>query len=242
MRYALISDIHSNLEAFEAVLEALSKEHVDRYLCLGDVVGYGADPKACIKLLRSISPEVTVAGNHDWAVVGLTDTSYFNEVAREAVEWTRGVIGEDEREFLKALPVTYEKERFTLVHGTLEEPAEFNYILNGYDALRTMKLSKTGACFVGHSHVAEAFYTDGEHVAHTTLPELRMEKGRKYVVNAGSAGQPRDSDPRAAFVIYDDEDGSVYTRRVPYDIKTAQDKIVKAGLPPWLAYRLAKGM
>ena len=242
MRYALISDIHSNLEAFEAVLDTLSKEQIDKYLCLGDVVGYGADPRPCIKLLRSVSPEVTIAGNHDWAVVGLTDITYFNEAAADAVEWTRGVIGEDEREFLKALPLIYETKRFTLVHGTLEEPAEFHYILSGYDALKTIKLSATGACFVGHSHVAETFYTDGEHIAHTTMPEVRMESGRKYVVNVGSVGQPRDGDPRASFVIYDDEEGVIYTRRVSYDIKTAQDKIMKAGLPPWLAARLSKGM
>ncbi|MBN1526799.1 MAG: metallophosphoesterase family protein [Candidatus Omnitrophica bacterium] len=242
MRYAIISDIHSNLEALEAVAEALSKEHIDKYLCLGDVVGYGADPKPCIRLLRSLSPEVTIAGNHDWAVAGLTDIAYFNEAARDAVEWTRGAIGGDERDFLKALLPVYETKRFTLVHGTLEDPAEFRYILNGYDALKTIKLSATGVCFVGHSHVAETFYTDGEHIAHTTMPEVRMESGRKYVVNAGSVGQPRDGDPRAAFVIYDDEEGTVYTRRVPYDIKTARDKIMKAGLPPWLAARLSKGM
>ena len=241
MRYALISDIHSNLEAFQAVLKALSQEKIDRYLCIGDVVGYGADPKACIELVKSISPDVMIAGNHDWGVVGLTDITYFNEAARAAIVWTKGMLGKDENDFLRSLPLTYGTNDMTLVHGTLEAPAEFQYILGVYDAYATMKIQQTTLCFVGHSHVAESYSSDGSMVEHTTKPIVEIDSSRKYVVNAGSVGQPRDGDRRASYVIYDDERKTIEMKRAEYDIEKAQGKILKAGLPLWLADRLSDG-
>jgi predicted phosphodiesterase len=239
MRYAVISDIHGNLEAFQAVLEAISKDRVDRYLSLGDVVGYGADPSACIKLLKTLSPEVLVAGNHEWGVLGQFELGYFNDAAKAAIEWTKTRISKEEIEYLRSFKLAYEGKDFALVHGSLDAPEEFSYILNDYDAYHNMKFMKPPVCFVGHSHVAGIFYS-GTRVKLAT-GKITIEPDRKYVANAGSIGQPRDSDPLAAYAIYDDKEATLEIKRVSYDIKKAQEKILQAGLPPILAYRLAQG-
>lgn len=239
MRYAVISDIHANLEAFEAVLGAIRKENIDKYLFLGDVIGYGADPSACIKLLKSLNAEALIAGNHEWGALGKFDVSYFNDAARAAIEWTAKKLNASELDYLKGFKLTHQAARFSLVHGSLYSPEEFNYILNDHDAYQNMRLMKTPVCFVGHSHVAGTFYSEAR-VQYTT-EDVRFEDGKKYVVNAGSIGQPRDSDPKASYVIYDEAEGTAQIRRTPYDIHKAQEKILKAGLPPILAYRLSQG-
>lgn len=239
MRYAVISDIHGNLEAFQAVLEAVSKDKVDKYLSLGDVVGYGADPSACVKLLRTINPAELIAGNHEWGVLGQFELGYFNDAAKAAIEWTRGALEYPDLEYIKSFKLSYECKSFSLVHGSLSSPEEFNYILNDYDAYHNMKAMKSPVCFVGHSHVAGIYYSAAR--VKFTTDKVTIEPGRKYVVNAGSIGQPRDSDPRAAYVIYDDRENTLEVKRVAYDVKKAQDKILKAALPPVLAYRLSQG-
>src|SRR3989338_4502921 len=128
MRYGLISDIHGNLEAFQAVLGVLSKDRIDKYLCIGDVVGYGADPKACIRLVKSLEPKALIAGNHEWGVVGLTYLEYFNELARKAVIWTKGILSRDEFDYLKSFRLVYEDEAFALAHGSFDSPEKFQYI------------------------------------------------------------------------------------------------------------------
>lgn len=241
MRYGLISDIHGNLEAFKAVLGALSKESIDEYLSIGDVIGYGADPGACIKLVTSLKIKALIAGNHDWAVLGLTDIEYFNELAKAAVIWTKRVLSQKELDFLKSFRLVYEEGDYTLVHGTLGSPEKFYYILNSFDAYLTIKLMKTAICFVGHSHIPGIFYIADDKVSYIVGPKIKIEHDKKYIVNVGSIGQPRDLDPRASYAIYDDEDSTVEIKRVEYDIKTAQGKILKAGLPEKLAYRLSEG-
>lgn len=241
MRYALISDIHGNLEALQAVLDALSKEKVGGYLCIGDVVGYGADPKECIRLVRSLDPEALIAGNHEWGVLGLLSIEYFNEYAAEAILWTKGVLNKDELDYLRSFKLVHEENPLTLVHGTLEEPAEFYYLFGADEASITMNLMKTPVCFVGHTHVAGIFYLHDDEVQYTQNPARKIHPDKRYVVNPGSIGQPRDRDPRASFAVYDTESGSLDIKRVPYDIKLAQSKILKAGLPPVLAHRLAEG-
>lgn len=226
MRYAILSDIHGNLEAFRAVLAALDEERIGRYLFLGDVVGYGADPAGCIKLLKSLSPEALIAGNHEWGVLGLLGREYFNVYARAAVEWTKTVLLESDMDYLRSFKLLFESEDMTLVHGSLESPKEFHYIFNDADARATMKSMKSDLCFVGHTHVAGIFNSDDN---------------KKRIVNAGSIGQPRDRDPRASFVVYDDSSGAIELKRTEYDIKTAQNKILKAGLPKELAFRLSAG-
>ncbi|MBI4974292.1 MAG: metallophosphoesterase family protein [Candidatus Omnitrophica bacterium] len=241
MRYGLISDIHGNLEAFQASLDALSKDSIDEYLCIGDVVGYGADPQGCIRLVKSLEPKVLIAGNHEWGVLGLVDLGYFTETAKDAILWTKAVLSQDELEFLKSFRVVYEDETLTLVHGSLESPEKFNYIFNRDDAYFTTRLQKTHLCFVGHTHRPGVFCYNNEAIAYIMEHEVKIDSYKKYIVNVGSIGQPRDGDPRASYAIYDDEKRTIEIRRVEYDIRISQGKILKAGLPVKLAYRLSIG-
>ncbi len=241
MRYAVLSDIHGNLEAFRAVLDSISKEKIDAYLSIGDVIGYGADPIVCMRLLRSVAPQVLIAGNHEWAVLGLADIEYFNEAAKAAVLWTKEALRGEGLDYIKSFTLVHEDKGFSLVHGSLDHPEKFYYILDYDDACDTMRLMKTKICFVGHSHAAGIFYSKAEEAVFTKGPRIRIDRARKYIINAGSIGQPRDLDPRAAYVIYDEEEGTVEIKRVEYDVKSAQDKILKAGLPEILAWRLAEG-
>lgn len=241
MRYALISDIHGNLEAFEAVLGAIKKEGVDKYLCIGDIVGYGADPEKVLSLVQSLSPEAIVAGNHEWGLVERLDLDYFNEEAKEAVLWTKKMLDKGAIDYFKSFDLTYEKGEVTLVHGSLESPEEFHYIMDEGDAYITSQLSKTRLCFVGHSHMPGIFYCADDAMKRAKRGKVKIDPDKKYVVNIGSIGQPRDGDPRASYCIYDSSENTIEIKRVAYDIDTAKDKILKAGLPSSLAYRLLEG-
>ncbi len=240
MRYAVLSDVHSNLEAFEAVLESLGQSNIDTYLFIGDIVGYGANPKECIAALRRLDP-VSVAGNHDWAPVGLMDTDYFNEAAMSAVFWTKDNISESDGLFLSGLELIKEVENYCLVHGTLDHPQEFDYMTDGYRAMKTFSLLRQNICFVGHSHRPGVFVEDEEKIYYQEPRVLRLKEGKRYIVNDGSVGQPRDGDPRACFCIYDENSSTIEFRRVPYNVSLAQKKIIQAGLPRVLAERLAVG-
>jgi len=241
MRYCIISDIHSNLEAFKAVLENSEKEDIDAYLCAGDVIGYGADPVECIALVRSIKPKVLIAGNHEWGVLDLLDLDYFNEYAKEAIARTKTMIGKEDAGYLKSFQLTYEGKNFTVVHGTLEAPAKFYYIFDEDDAYATTEIMKTPVCFVGHSHIAGIYYYENREMRSVTKGAVRIDRAKRYVINVGSVGQPRDGDPRSAYAIYDEDDQVVEIRRVAYDIEAARKKIVNAGLPGRLAERLSEG-
>jgi len=241
MRYALISDIHGNLEALDSVLAALSKESIDEYLCIGDVIGYGANPVECVKTVRSLGPKVLVAGNHEWGVTGLFGLENFTDLAREAVLWTRAKIGRDESDYLKTFRLVHEEKDCTLVHGSLASPEKFYYIFTADDAYETIRLMKNHLCFVGHTHRAGIFYLEGDAVRGSDAWKIKVDRESKYVVNIGSVGQPRDRDPRSAFAIYDTDKDVVEIRRVGYDIRTAQEKILKTGLPEQLAFRLSEG-
>lgn len=241
MRYALISDIHGNLEALEAVLKCLASEDIDEYICAGDIVGYGANPRECIEAVRSIDPKILVAGNHEWGVLGLLDIDYFSENAAAAIIWAKGVLERGELEYLKSFKLSASLEDFTVVHGSLEEPARFNYVLDGNDARRTIELLKTPLCFVGHTHIPGIFYYDEDRVVCSEGPALNVDRSRKYVINIGSVGQPRDGDRRAGFAIYDTGSGRVEIRRIDYNFERAQYKILGSGLPQRLAERLAEG-
>lgn len=241
MKHCFFCDVHGNLEALKAVLGAASKENPDRYYCLGDIVGYASDPKGCLGLIRSLEPQAILAGNHEWGVLGLTDPEYFNVYAAKAIRWTRSVLEKSDTDFIKTFKLVYEGSRFTLVHGSLDSPQEFHYIFGADDAGATIKIMNTPVCFVGHSHVAGIFFSDGKTVSELGREKTPVIKGRKYVVNIGSVGQPRDGNPKAAYAIYDDRAEIIDIRRVAYDVKTAQDKIIRAGLPRFLADRLSEG-
>ena len=253
MRYGIISDIHGNLEALNAVLEELSKERVDRYVCLGDLVGYGANPNECVELVRGLTDRV-VAGNHDWAAVGMTDIAVFNPHAREAVLWTARCLTEAPRSYLKELPLEVTDGEVLFVHATPEAPEEWHYILSPYEAGwyldamgRTQRVGERSdalrarICFIGHSHRPVTFARDDDGRDLILGTSFRIEPDWRYIVNAGSVGQPRDGDPRACYAVFDAEEGTAEIKRIVYDIEKAQRKILWAGLPAVEAERLAYG-
>lgn len=239
MRFALFADIHGNLEAFQAVLESLRGERIDRHICVGDIVGYGANPRECIKLVKDLSC-ITIAGNHDWAAVNRTSIDYFNPYAKEAVLWTRNQLSQEDQDFLKGLELIHRFDCFTIVHATLKAPAEWKYIFSTSDALQSFQLLSNPILFVGHSHVPIVFEENGGYRCYFS-DEINLEEGRKYIINIGSVGQPRDGDPRASFSIYDTESNQVEIRRVEYNVEETMRKIVEAKLPPVLAWRLREG-
>ena len=239
MKYALVSDIHANLEAFNACLAVIEKEKCDKIVCLGDIVGYGANPHECIELVQK-HEMATIAGNHDFACIGKTNINYFNTYAKEATLWTRKQTTEADKEWLASLPLVDYHDNFTVVHGTLYSPELFDYIQTTYDAYLSLQLLENQVCFLGHSHVPITFF-QGEMISYTLHPEISIEDGVKALINIGSIGQPRDDNPKASFAIYDTTAKKVRIMRVEYDIETAADKIRKAGLPEPLAERLKFG-
>ena len=241
MKYALLSDIHSNLEAFQSVIEDLEREQVEQVCFLGDIVGYGADPDRCIDLLQGLTSRI-VAGNHDWAAVGLTDTTYFNPAAKSAIDWTSEQISPSHRKFLKKLPLTHMLPPIQLVHATPSKPETWDYIFSLREALDGFNHCEQQICFIGHSHSPVAFVENREGKV-SLLPDssFQVRDEHRYIINVGSVGQPRDGDPRAAYGIYDVGDSSFTLKRVAYPIEDTQKKIVEAGLPPFLASRLSEG-
>lgn len=241
MRYGIFSDIHSNLEALQAVLENYKRENIDKYLCVGDVVGYATNPKECIQKVKTLAM-ITVAGNHDWASADLFSVNYFNEFAREAIFWAKRNLDDAERYFLTSLKLVYKNQDLTLVHGTLDNPQDFNYLTDIYNAQATFGLLETNVCFVGHSHVAGIFIKDQEgHLYYREDNFIDIKDGNKYIINVGSVGQPRDGNPRAAYCLYDTEKKEVQIKRVSYDVQTTRRKIIDAGLPSFLGNRLLVG-
>jgi len=241
MRYGIFSDIHSNLEALEAVLAAYKSEKIDQYLCVGDVVGYAANPRECIAKVMALVV-VTVAGNHDWASVNLFPTDYFNPTARSAVLWTERQLDDEERHFLASLKLVYKNKDLTLVHGTLDSPGDFNYLSDGFIAEESFGLLETKLCFVGHTHIAGIFIKDkSEAIEYRQEDTFKIEEHKQYIINVGSVGQPRDGNPAAAYCIYDTEKKEVQIKRIGYDYETAREKIISAGLPRFLGDRLIMG-
>lgn len=241
MRYAIFSDIHSNLEAFREALNYLNRQKIDRLICLGDIIGYGANPEACLALLHKIRP-VTLAGNHDWALVGKTALDRFSWQAKEVLLWTEKQIKKDDLSFLKDLPLVYQENNFICVHGSLNAPEKFNYITSPSGAwLNFCRLNKQ-ICFIGHTHLADAFCLDNSEILPLHKPRITIEPDKKYIINTGSIGQPRDNDPRLCFCVYDSEKKYLEYKRIEYNIKAAADKIKKNSLPQFLAQRLYAGI
>lgn len=240
MRYGIFSDIHSNLEALDAVIRAYGEEKIDKYLCAGDIVGYGAEPNECTQKVRGFT-ETVIAGNHDQASVGSFPADYFNPFAREAVLWTGGVLDGEQRIFLEGLALTYKNSGLTLVHGTLDEPGDFGYMTDIHTARKTFELLETQVCFIGHTHVPGIFCESKNGIEYKEDGNTDIKEGNRYIVNVGSVGQPRDGDPRAAYCVYDTGTGTVSIKRVDYDVNSARDKIIASGLPRFLGERLLVG-
>lgn len=240
MRYAILSDIHGNLEALDAVL-ADAAEYADGVLCLGDIVGYGADPVACIERVAERAQAV-VAGNHEHGVTGLLDLDWFNLDARVAAEWTRGRLDGDHRAWLATRPLVLDIEDATLVHASPARPGEWDYLVSAEDGFEAFVAFATRLCFVGHSHRPCMWSIGSSGPTHQPRAgEIPLEQGRRYIVNVGSVGQPRDRDPRAAYAVWDVDNRHVNIRRVSYDVATARRKIVEARLPRFLSDRLTIG-
>lgn len=243
MRTAVVSDIHANLEAFEAVLGRITELAVDRTLCLGDIVGYNANPNECLDLIRG-KKIASIIGNHDACASGLEEPDDFNLLAKQAVLWTRRVLTETNKAFLMDLPRERQVSNFLMFHGSVHDTDR--YILAKQDAVENFRLlaglpGSVRLGFFAHTHIPAAFSEYRGSIARELSSELSFAPDIKYLINPGSVGQPRDSDPRAAFLVYDEEAAKVFFYRVEYDIQKSQNKIIRAGLPPRLAERLEWG-
>ena len=239
MKYAIIADIHANLEALGTVLDDAKNQNVTHYACLGDVVGYNADPKECLDIIRASGMPV-VKGNHDEYCSSETDLEGFNPHAAEAINWTRDQLTDEDRKWLRDLRYIRLVANFTIVHATLDGPQRWGYVFDRLAAAASFTYQNTSVCFFGHTHVPVAFIRDAM-VRGGTYSKFKTEPGKKYFVNVGSVGQSRDGVPKATYVIYDLDEGSIELRRLDYDMATTQRKILEAGLPPRLAERLSLG-
>ena len=241
MKLALISDIHANLEALEAVLADIETNKVDRIICLGDVVGYGPDPAACLELVDRHC-DIKLVGNHEYGVLGLLPLDSLNHFARHSMDWTTRQLTDREIAFIEEYEMTAEFEESDLVHASPFEPDQWHYILSEIDAASGFEHTEKKLTFFGHTHLPMIFSqaTDGVirgRVGHTFDPD----EDSRYLVNVGSVGQPRDNDPRACYVIHDTDESTVTYHRVTYDVKAAQTKMSRAELPSMLIDRLAVG-
>ena len=239
MRYGIFGDVHSNIEALTEIADALSAEHPDVVVCPGDIVGYGASPKECLRLVREIAP-VLVAGNHDWATAGRLPLDYFNQYARDAILWTRKVLDRDDLKFLADQPLVRIEGPMTLAHGTIHDPELFDYLQTPYDAHLSFARLTTPYGVVGHSHIPVTFLS-GSTVTYVVGDRIDLSVAAQALVNVGSVGQPRDEDPRAAFGLFDEATKTLEVRRIPYDVDGAIARIRAAGLPDLLGDRLRIG-
>ncbi|MBI5676726.1 MAG: metallophosphoesterase family protein [Nitrospirae bacterium] len=240
MRYAVIADVHGNLEALEAVLKKLEEESFDALLFLGDSVGYGPNPNECIEILKK-KAQVLLAGNHDLAAAGLTDTEFFNPHARTAIEWTQAVLKDENKKFLASLPIVKQMidDDLCLVHSTPKEPEKWHYLISNWDAYKNFPFFSEKICLIGHSHVPAIIEAPPEGKINTFNIRAEITENYRYIINAGSVGQPRDGNPDAAYVLLTEDSAEI--KRVSYDILLTQEKMRHAGLPDHLIERLAHG-
>lgn len=246
MRYLVLSDIHANLEALDAVLAAPAARRHDRVLVLGDLVGYGADPNGVVARVRDINAYAVIRGNHDKVGSGIESAEGFNAVARSAIRWTYDTLTPENRAWLAALPAgpTVVDEMTEICHGTpFDEDA---YVFDDLDALRALHAAERRLCLFGHTHVQIGYALDGDQFTLTTLDparplEVALGTETKHLLNPGSVGQPRDGDPRAGFAIVDLHRGVAEIHRIEYPVQRAQARILGEGLPEVLAQRLALG-
>ena len=233
MRAAIISDIHGNLSALEAVFTKIDELKVDAIHCLGDIVGYGPFPNECVDLVRTRCL-FTVKGNHDSGLLGETPTDYFNQHGKAAIRWTKDKVTPQNLEYLRSLPEKVVDDKFTLVHSSPLEPSEWTYLMNWDQAEENFAAFSTQFCFIGHTHVPVVIGEDSTVNA--------FEAGKRHIINVGSVGQPRDGNPNAAFGLLDLKEEAYTLVRVPYDISKTAKAIEEAGLPIFLARRLSQGI
>ena len=240
MKTALLSDVHANLEALEAVLKAVDERGAGRILCLGDAVGYGASPNECLKLIRERC-QVVLLGNHDSAASGGPEAARFNPNAKAAALWTAKTLTPDHRDYLRGLSPCERVEPYFYTHASPAAPRDWEYIFDRFDAEPQFQFFTEPACFIGHTHQPAIFERSDSGCVFLPPTRLLFHPAYRYIVNVGSVGQPRDHDPRACFVLLNESAGDIEFVRVPYDIEAAQGKIRAARLPAVLASRLATG-
>lgn len=241
MKYAIFGDIHANLEAFEAVLEHAQAQGCESYVCMGDIVGYNANPSECLELVRAMDCPV-VKGNHDEDSTRLDDgKGNTNPIAREAQQWTYNQLTQEQRDWLQNLRYVRQVEKFTIVHSSLDQPQQWHYISNKFDAMASMAYQFTQLCFIGHSHIPQIYVRETGVELLDGVMEITLEDTKKYLINVGAVGQPRDGEWMASYCVYDSATKTASIQRVEYDIASTQAKIIAAGLPESLALRLSEG-
>ncbi len=239
MRYVLISDIHGNLEALQATIDRSDKLEPYQMMCLGDVVGYGADPTACLDLIGEHA-NLILAGNHDLAVAGTIPFKDFNPLARESIEWTRKALSKEDMDLLSSLPLQYVDGDYCFTHASPIEPIEFPYVRTLEDVAHVFNHIGQKFCFVGHTHLPVLVRMSDKTGRMDVIrePKIQIDSDYRYFINVGSIGQPRDNNPDACMVVLDEDEGTLEFLRVPYDISKSQEKILSEGLPSFLAERL----
>ena len=242
--FAILGDIHANLDALEVVLADCREQGVTDYMCTGDVVGYNARPHECLEIVRGLNCPI-VMGNHDYYVSSRQNLEDFNPNAAAVITWTRKHLSMEEIYFLRSLPFVSVKTGITLVHSTMDNPEGFGYVFDHLQAEANFSRQVTPLCFHGHTHCPVIYEKQIGAVYRLDVQDgaepYKLPAGRKYFINVGSVGQPRDGDTRAAYVLYNPKERTVRFRRLEYDIAAAQAKIREAGLPERLAERLAVG-
>jgi len=241
MKLGLISDIHANLEALNAVLEDLKKYKVDKIFCLGDVIGYGCDPIECLRLVNE-NCDLKLMGNHEFAAMGLMPSSHLNEIARESLEWTRQNIGDREMAIISDFELNATYENMFFVHSSPYEPENWHYVLSMSEAQAAFENFSEKICFLGHTHIPVIFSLSPEgRLRQTAGHDFLPSDENRYLVNIGSVGQPRDNDPKACYLVFDTEEWSVSFNRTGYDIGKTQEKMSRAKIPSMLIDRLSTG-
>jgi diadenosine tetraphosphatase ApaH/serine/threonine PP2A family protein phosphatase len=239
MKYAILGDIHANIDALDVVLEDARSQGATHFACVGDVVGYNAAPVACLQRVQNLNC-VCVRGNHDHYCSHDENLDNFHPLAADVVAWTRKHLSDEQQAWLRNLRYVARIESFTMVHSTLDTPEGWGYVFDKLEAESNFTYQTSTVCFYGHTHVPLAFEKT-DTIRYGLYEKIRLGLGKKYFINVGSVGQPRDGDPRAAYVLFDLDEDLVELRRVPYDIDKAQSRITEAGLPSRLAARLAVG-
>ncbi len=233
MRVAIISDIHSNLEALEKAIEIIEKKNIDEIICLGDLVGYGASPNECVELTRRRARHVLL-GNHDQAAFDLSQTEHFNRHARTAAFWTNQTLTQGNLEYLQALPFQCTLDELMFVHASPKEPEQWHYIFSAFEAKSNFEFFQTGVCFIGHTHIPGIFPED--------MKTQKIQRGSRYIINVGSVGQPRDGNWKLSFGIFDTNTWTYEMVRSEYNVQSAADRILASELPRFLAERLLSGV
>lgn len=243
MKIAIFSDVHSNLPALEAVLTDIKRQCASMLVCLGDIVGYNAEPAACVERVRETC-DCVIQGNHDEACAVDLDISDFSSIAEAGVKYSRAHLPAEHKQYLRDLRLFKTTERWTYVHASLAEPSEWYYVNSPREALLHFCEQRTPVAFCGHTHRPLVWFRDRSGKLGIERPRalVALYRPAKYLVNVGSVGQSRDRDPRACYTIFDTDNNAIHFRRISYNVRATQKKILAAGLPEVLALRLELGL